>query len=175
MNAGELDVILQDLSANNNARRAAAEERLKQWDNDPQIVLLLLTCIDSSAYSPATEATQTLCCVLLSWRLPQLWSRLSLEEQTRVREHILAQITLHTTGPVLRTLAELAQTVAQSCAAEGCEWPELLHGVLSLTGRESEVHRCLGFTLANSLLDSLGGRMVQIFPNLVEVVQRAVL
>lgn len=147
--------------------------QLAQWDGNPAIVLLLLARIDCSSAVP--QGVQQLSCVLLSWRLPSLWALLSVEEQSEVKGHILAQMSSHTSSPVLHTLAELAQTVAQSCAARDTEWPELHTLSLTLTGHQSEDHRRLGFNLATSLLDSLGGRVLPIYPHLLELVKRAVL
>ena len=176
---GNLDAVLRTLCAItgvDNASRASAEAQLRQWDDNPAVVLLLLARID--AQSNVAEAVQQLSCVLLSWRLPRLWPRLSAAEQATVRAHVIAQMTANTaspSAPFLHTLAELAQTVAQSCAALDCEWLELHHTALALTGHQSEAHRRLGFNLATSLLDSLGGRLVPIYPNILEVVKRAVL
>jgi len=126
----DLDAILHAIAASGSKE---AEAELSRWDSDPRLILALLSRIDVQGQQP--EGVQTLCCVLLSWRLPRLWGRLNQEERTSVQQHILQQIQAQRCGPVLRTLAELAQTVAQ-CTLE---WPELLQCVLECTANASEV------------------------------------
>ena len=126
-----LDAILTAIATSGDKN---AEAELKAYDEDPRLVLCLLNRIDVNGQQP--EGIQTLCCVLLSWRLPPLWERLNQEERETVQRHILTQIQSHHCGPVLRTLAELAQVVAQ-CSLE---WPELLQCLLGCTASASEAN-----------------------------------
>ena len=123
---GQIDAVLSALCSQCNATRGAAEAQLKQWEEDPRLVVSLLARVDAASYNPINEPIQTLSCVLLSWRLPPLWGRLSRTERGQIQARILEQIHAHFAGPVLRTLAELAQVVAQASASEGEDWPELL-------------------------------------------------
>jgi len=162
----KMAAVLQALGGNDNQQRSSAEAFLKSAMKVPSSLVSMLQYIDhrSAKTSPGDSSTIALAAIILSRHVPMMWCEFTPEQKKHVFRHILNQFTQYTSQTVLQSLAELANTVAQSAAGEdNFLWSDLV----DLALKSSQVQHCacvprriVSFKLLGMLLESLGGRMI---------------
>eukprot|EP00750_Incisomonas_marina_P007461 INCI14980.3.p1 GENE.INCI14980.3~~INCI14980.3.p1 ORF type:complete len:842 (+),score=86.14 INCI14980.3:151-2676(+) len=187
-----VDALMAAVLGDNNALRVSAEASLKQRIKDPRFTVVLLKYIGRSASrsegGPEADlgSRVALACVLLSRHVPDIWGELSPSQKSQVFSHILAQFSRHASQRVLQGLAELANTIAQSAAGQdNFFWEDLVRLALqsctaatqiagSPGGGDCPARRIVSFKLLSMVVDSLGGRAVSMYPQIMSAVLAAV-
>lgn len=168
--------LLTNLQSTDNQLRQVAEQQLSLALKNPVFIVSLLQYIDFRNDHRHTvndnESTVALAAVLLSRHVPKLWGVLEQVRKEQILSHILTQYSNYKSAHVLQSLAELANTVAQSTAAtDDVLWDDLVRLVLRLsqpTGSTVENCRMVSFKLMGMLVDSLGGRITRYYPQFMQ-------
>jgi hypothetical protein len=181
----QVTALLLALADEDNAARQAAEARLKSAVKGPNFIVALLQYIDCRNPRHAADdlGSVALAAVLLSRHISSAWGELALAQKQGVFAHLLRQFAEYESHRVLQCLAELACTVAQ-CAAgrDDFFWEDLATLALRCsqdrggvgTGGVCAARRLVSFKLLAMLTDSLGARMVHMYPRLMQAVVAAI-
>mmetsp|Transcript_29886 Transcript_29886/g.93421 ORF Transcript_29886/g.93421 Transcript_29886/m.93421 type:complete len:825 (-) Transcript_29886:16-2490(-) len=159
----EVDHVLALLQSPDNGLRSQAEAQLDAWSQNPAF----LTTLMARAHHAPAPGSRQLAATVLSWRLPKLWRNLAEGDGARLQAALLECYSACLEPPVLRALGEACNALCQSVAVHRDRvWEELLQLVARLISGDSKVHQRAALELLASLIDSMGARLHQHYPEI---------
>mmetsp|Transcript_11840 Transcript_11840/g.33452 ORF Transcript_11840/g.33452 Transcript_11840/m.33452 type:complete len:835 (-) Transcript_11840:93-2597(-) len=162
-NAAEVDRVLALLQSPDNSMRSQAEAQLDSWSQSPTFLTTLMAC---AHHAPAPGSRQ-LAATVLSWRLPKLWRVIPEGDAATLQAAMLECYSACSEPPVLRALGEACNALCQAIAVQRDKlWGELIQLVARLIACESKVHQRAALELLASLIDSMGARLHQHYPEI---------
>ncbi|XP_039044668.1 importin-4-like [Hibiscus syriacus] len=143
-------LLIQFLMPDNDARRQA-EDQIKRFAKDPQVVPALVQHLRTAK----TPNVRQLAAVLLRKKITGHWAKLAPQVKQLVKQSLIESITMEHSPPVRRASANVVSIVAKYAVPAG-EWPDLLPFLFQCSQSQQEDHREVALILFSSLTETIG-------------------